>query len=140
MAPHLALAVAAGSALGAVLRAGLSLALAGTGAGGGTLLVNVLGAFLIGLHAAWLDGRGGAARHPVQAHFVMAGVCGGFTTFSVFSLESVLLLQAGALGQAAGLVTVSLLLWMLAVWAGAWLGKRLTADEKKAPPADRRGR
>ena len=121
------LAVATGSAIGAVLRHGAGDLAAATGGGAwpvDTLLVNALGAFLMG----WLavvsmhDGR-----HPLGDQtrlFLTGGVCGGFTTFSVFSLESLDLLIAGAWGAAALNIGATLVLAIGAAAAGALLGRR----------------
>ena len=114
-------AIGLGSALGAVARfltsAGMVQAL-GPAFPWGTLVVNVLGSYLIGLYAG-LSGPGGALpASPVTRAFVLAGFCGGFTTFSFFSLETVLLLEAGAVMTAALHVIASVVLWLLAVWAG----------------------
>ena len=77
------------------------------------LLVNVLGAFAIGLIAA------AAARHaalsPRMILFLKTGICGGFTTFSTFALETSGLLQAGRLPAAAAYVVLSVLLSVGAV-------------------------
>lgn len=122
------LAVAAGSALGAVARHLVShatVALLGPGFGWGTLVVNVAGAFLIGLFAA-ATGAGGRVRAgAVLANFVVAGFCGGFTTFSIFSLEVLEMGLAGAPGRAGLYVAVSLVLWLGAVWAGHRAGSAL---------------
>ena len=110
------LAVGAGGFLGAVLRYLCSLLLPLGRDGGfpvGTLLVNVLGAFAIGLFAA------AAARHaalsPRMILFLKTGICGGFTTFSTFALETSGLLQAGRLPAAAAYVVLSVLLSVGAV-------------------------
>ena len=55
--------------------------------------------------------------------FLMVGVCGGFTTFSAFSLQTLELLQAGEVWPAAGYVAASVVLCILAVWGGWLLGK-----------------
>ena len=109
------LAVGAGGFLGAVLRYLCSLLPLGRDGGFpvGTLLVNVLGAFAIGLIAA------AAARHaalsPRMILFLKTGICGGFTTFSTFALETSGLLQAGRLPAAAAYVVLSVLLSVGAV-------------------------
>lgn len=122
------LAVCAGAVIGSVLRALASLAaLAWLGAGfpWGTLFVNLAGSFVIGFYAT-LTGPGGrlfSGTH--QRQFVMAGICGGFTTFSAFSLETLRLAQNGA-WPAAGLnVVVSVAAWLVAVWLGHVLAARL---------------
>ncbi len=115
------LAVAAGAAIGGTARAALSLAalgLAGPGFPWGTLLANVGGSFLIGLFAALTGPGGRLAASPRTREFVMTGFCGGFTTFSMFSLETVSLAAAGAYGTAVLNVAVSLAAWLAAVWAG----------------------
>ena len=102
-AASLYLAVAVGSGLGAVLRHGVAF---GVGAPGGaalplaTLSVNIVGSFVIGFFAT-LTGPGGRAPvGPVGRQFVMAGLCGGLTTFSIFSLETMQLLQTGRIDAA----------------------------------------
>ncbi len=101
--------VAAGGAIGSVLRAaGSSWALRLTGAAfpWGTIAINVLGSFVIGLASAALGSamRGGAAEARA---FVMVGICGGFTTFSSFSLQTVELLRNGRTAAACGNVALS---------------------------------
>ncbi|WP_135467246.1 fluoride efflux transporter FluC [Crenalkalicoccus roseus] len=117
-------AVAAGGALGSVARYLCSvgaLALLGPAFPWGTLLVNAAGSFLIGLYAALAGPGGPLLPSPAARHFVMAGFCGGFTTFSIFSLESLRLFEAGATGRAGVYVAGSAALWL----ASAWLGHRL---------------
>lgn len=130
--PCQAIAVGLGAALGSAARAGLALwllAVAGPALPWGTLLANAAGSFLIGLIAAATE-PGGRWPAGVQMRlFLIAGVCGGFTTFSVFSLE-LLALMTRAPGIAALVLALSLPAWMLAVWAGYGLGRRLDP----APP------
>lgn len=120
MVPHLRipLAVFFGGALGVGGRLGLSLA-AINALGGmaflATLLVNCMGAALIGYLATQRLTAG-------QQAFWMAGFCGGFTTFSMVSLEIVVLAQR-APGGALAYGAVSLALWLCAVWAGSKLGR-----------------
>lgn len=78
----------------------------------GTLLVNVTGSILIGLLIPAL-----ATRLEART-FLVAGVCGGYTTFSAFSIETVNLLQAGRLGLAFLYMAASLTLCL----GGTWLG------------------
>lgn len=124
------LLAAAGAALGSVTRFLVGLAALehfGDDFFWGTLAVNVAGSFLIGLTAAAIGARPGP-RGASLAAFVMAGFCGGFTTFSTFSLETVLLLREGSAFAAAAYLLVSLASWMAAValgWrAGRVLGRR----------------
>lgn len=88
----------------------------------GTLFVNVLGSFLIGLIAVSTgpDGRilmGTAARQAI-----LVGVLGGFTTFSSFSLQTLALMQDGEWLYAIGNVIFSVLFCLLGVWLGFGLG------------------
>lgn len=82
----------------------------------GTVLVNILGCFLIGLLYVWLVARPDP-RHELRG-LLMVGVMGGFTTFSSFSLETVTLMLNGSYGNAVLNVIVSL----VACVAGTWLG------------------
>jgi CrcB protein len=125
---RLYLAVGGGAALGSVARAAVSLALLallGPGFAWGTLVVNVLGSFLIGLYATLTEPDGRLMAGPALRQFVLAGFCGGFTTFSIFSLETVFLAARGAWGLAALTVGLSPILWLLAVWIGYRLGLRI---------------
>ena len=114
-------AVALGSAMGSVLRVLASVAIhdtAGYGFPWGTLFVNVAGSFAIGAYAA-LTGPGGRfGAGPLQLQFVMTGICGGFTTFSMFSLETLRLWQNGHPAHAVVNIALSVVTWLAAVWAG----------------------
>ena len=120
--------VALGSVLGGLARYLISLlVLPAPGFPLATLFVNVTGSFIIGFYSALTgpDGRWFASAQ--QRQFVMTGFCGGYTTFSSFSLETVRLLRAG-LTQTALLNTgVSVVTWLLAVWLGyvaaSWLNR-----------------
>lgn len=126
-------AVAAGSALGAVARFLCSLGLLawlGPAFPWGTLAVNVLGSFLIGLYASLSEPEGRLAMaSPAARQFVLAGFCGGFTTFSIFSLETLLLVDMKAFAAAGLYVGASLGLWLLAVWLGYRLGATLNRPQ-----------
>jgi CrcB protein len=88
----------------------------------GTLAVNVTGSFVIGWLAA-ITAPEGRFLAPVAARqFLMAGVCGGFTTFSTFSLETLRLLNGGELAKALANIGASLLLCLAGVWSGYALG------------------
>ena len=114
-------AVAIGSALGGVARYGFALLVArwlGDAFPWGTILINILGSFVIGFFATLTrpDGRWRVA--PALRLFVMVGICGGYTTFSAFSLQTFELLRHGAALAALANVGLSLALCLLAVWLG----------------------
>ena len=120
--------VGLGGALGSMARFWTALLVArwcGEAFPWGTLLINVVGSFVIGWFAS-LTVAGGAMPAPVAARaFVMAGICGGFTTFSAFSLQTWELLRAGNWPAAAGNVVGSVVLCLAAVVAGHLLAVRL---------------
>lgn len=117
--------VAAGAALGGVLRYGANL---GAGRMGltafpwATLFVNVAGSAFIGFFAAVTGDQGRVLARPELRMFVMAGVCGGFTTFSSFSLETLKLIEDREWMLAGLNAGGSLALCLLAVFAGAAAG------------------
>ena len=113
--------VAFGGALGSVARYAVSMGAArwlGAGFPWGTLIVNAAGSFAIGLLAALVTADGRPALGNDARAFVMIGILGGFTTFSSFSLETLNLARAGALGAAAANVGLSLVLCLAGVWLG----------------------
>ena len=113
-------AVIAGSVIGSVLRALVSLALpAAPGAfPWATLFVNVTGSFAIGLLAALVSADGRPVLGSDARAFLIIGVLGGFTTFSSFSLETLTLARSGALGAAGANVALSFALCLGGVWLG----------------------
>lgn len=120
------LAVASGGALGSLARfwlTGAMAALTGPRFPYGTLLINVLGSFVIGVVAGITLTPARMAMHPDLRIFLMVGICGGFTTFSAYSLQTLELLQSGYLIPAALYAVGSVLLCLLFVWAGWWLGR-----------------
>lgn len=121
-------AVALGSGLGAASRylcSGGLVAMLGAAFPWGTLIVNVLGSFIIGFYATLSGPDGRLFPRPATRQFVLAGFCGGFTTFSIFSLETVLLAQEQRLVLAGVNVAASLALWLIAVWLGHAAAQRL---------------
>lgn len=124
---RLYLAAGLGSGLGAVLRYGLSLALWGSAFPWATLLANGLGAFVMGAIATLARVPGRWRLSPLAQHFWLAGVCGGFTTFSLFSLEILRLWEAGRPSMALGYLGLSMALWLAAAWGGVVFGERLKA-------------
>lgn len=113
-------AVAAGSVIGSVLRWLVGLALPW-----GSVFVNLTGSFAIGFFAGMTAPGGRWFVGPRLRQFFMTGVCGGYTTFSMFSLETLRMLQQGKLVTAALYVALSLIAWLGAVWAGDALAMRL---------------
>jgi CrcB protein len=118
--------VAVGGALGSVARYWLAAFVAGlTGPyfPWGTLLINVVGSFVIGWFGA-RTGTNGPVDLPADFRvFVMVGICGGFTTFSAFSLQTLDLISTGETLRAGAYVVGSVVLCLLAVWAGVALGR-----------------
>lgn len=113
--------IAVGSALGGVARFALSGLIAhrfGESFPWGTLLVNVLGSFLIGFFATLTEPGGRLFVPSTGRHFFMTGVLGGFTTFSSFSLQTLNLARDGELLAAGANAAGSLFLCLLAVWLG----------------------
>ncbi|WP_089270741.1 fluoride efflux transporter CrcB [Puniceibacterium sediminis] len=120
------LQVALGGALGASSRYLTGLAtirLIGPGFPWGTLTVNVVGSFLMGIVVVVLAQTVGNRYAPL----LMTGFLGGFTTFSAFSLDAVTLYERGALGLAAGYVLASVILSLLALMAGLLVARGILA-------------
>ena len=120
----LTLWIALGSLLGSVGRHAVQVTLASPDPGGSpaaTLLINTLGSLAIG----WLAGLKLPTHHWLShlgwRQFLMTGVCGGFTTFSIFTLETLSLIEQGLWLAAAGNTGLTVLLMM----AGVVLGYRL---------------
>jgi len=113
------ISVAIGGALGAVARYLIGLTMVFPL---GTLAVNIVGSFAIGLVWAFCVSRGFQAWLPV----LMTGFLGGFTTFSAFSLDTLRLVEGGRIGAAGGYVLVSVLLSLIACALGLWLAKGMT--------------
>jgi CrcB protein len=90
-----------------------------------TLFVNIVGSFIIGFYGTLSGPDGRLFASARQRQFVMTGVCGGFTTFSSFSLETVRLLQAGMTHTALLNIGISVVTWLLSVWLGYAAASRL---------------
>jgi fluoride exporter len=128
------LAVALGSAIGGAARWLISEWLQGypdTFVPWGTLFVNVTGSFLIGCYAALVIGHARGATVSTASLFVMTGLCGGYTTFSIFSLEVLDLIVAGASLPATFYVAGSLVAWLAAVWAGYTLVRLMRTHQAR---------
>jgi fluoride exporter len=114
---------AAGSALRYILGRSLPV-----GAGGwpwGTFAANVIGGLSMGFLAAWML-RAGEAAEPIRL-IIGVGLLGGFTTFSAYSLEIVQLAQRGAMAMALGYAMTSVVLAVIAVFAGLGAGRAVFA-------------
>lgn len=119
-------AVAVGGALGSVARfwmTGAVAALMGARFPWGTLLINMLGSLVIGATAGVSLTPERMGLHPDVRVFVMVGICGGFTTFSSFSLQTLELIQAGEMAPALLYVAGSVLFCLAFVWLGWFLGR-----------------
>lgn len=113
--------VAIGSALGGVGRywcSGIVARHFGETFPWGTIAVNVLGSFAIGFFATLTAPDGRLFIGAVPRQFVMAGVLGGYTTFSAFSLQTLNLLAGGEWLKAGGNIGLSVVLCLVAVWLG----------------------
>jgi fluoride exporter len=122
------ISVALGSVVGGVARylvSVLFLSELGAGFPWGTLFVNVTGSFIIGFYSALTSPDGRFIATPRQRQFVMVGICGGYTTFSAFSLETLRLAQSGQVLSASLNIGISIICWMTAVWIGYTLATRL---------------
>lgn len=84
----------------------------------GTVLINVIGCFIIGFFGTYTLASGRHATAESMRLFVMVGICGGFTTFSSYSLQTFDLLREGAWGRALLNVMLSVTLCLVAVGAG----------------------
>ena len=124
------IAVAVGGAIGSLARfwlAELFVALGMSAFPWATLLANVSGSMLIGVIAAVTGPDGRLLVAPELRLFWMVGICGGYTTFSSFSLQTLALAQGGEWSRAAMNIGLSVILCLVAVWLGymigAWLNR-----------------
>ena len=118
--------IACGGAIGAVLRYGASLSvysLLGRGFPYGTLFVNVTGSLLMGVLSIVMLERFNIG--PEWRAAILVGLLGSFTTFSTFSLETLNLLEQGDVTRAMANIAFSVIVCLIAVWAGVSLGRQL---------------
>ena len=114
-----------GAGVGGALRHGanvVAVRVLGYGFPFGTLFVNILGSFLMGLFAGYFAFRPGIGQH--MRLFLTTGVLGGFTTFSAFSLDTALLVERHAYAAAAGYVVGSVFASLVALFVGLALFER----------------
>lgn len=116
--------VAIGGGIGAALRYATNLGalrLLGVNALWGTVAINILGSFAMGLFIELLARRYGGS--PELRLFVATGILGGFTTFSAFSLDFAVLFERGDLAQAFGYAAISVIISIAALFAGLYLAR-----------------
>lgn len=88
-----------------------------------TLTANVIGGLAMGLLVGWLALRGGAGQESVRL-FAAVGLLGGFTTFSAFSLETVLMIERRQFAMAGGYVAASVVVSIIALFIGLMVARR----------------
>ena len=118
-------AVAGGGAIGALARWGVDRAIeeAGPPSPFATLIVNIVGCFLMGLLVSYVLGHPG--RHGLWRPFLGVGVLGGFTTFSAFALDIVVVMRDGYPAAALAYLVASVGGALIALWGGLEIGRAL---------------
>jgi CrcB protein len=122
--------IAVGSALGGIARywcSGVAARLIGETFPWGTLIVNIAGSFIIGFFATITGPDGRWFVSTTGRQFVMVGLCGGYTTFSSFSLQTLNLMHDGEWLHVGFNITASVVLCLLAVWIGHLAAANLNA-------------
>ena len=120
---EVALVVGVGGAVGAILRwwVGVLMSHLLASAFLGTLAVNLVGSFMIGLLLIWFQAR--LPIGDVLRTGILVGLLGGFTTYSAFSMETVNMMMAGFYGRASAYVAGTVVLCLMGTWAGVMLGR-----------------
>ncbi len=116
------LTVFLGGGIGAILRHSVNVAaprLLGGGFPTGTLTVNIVGSFVMGLLVEWFALKMDPGQH--WRLFLTTGILGGFTTFSAFSLDTALLIERGELTLAAGYAALSVIVSVAGLFLGLYL-------------------
>jgi CrcB protein len=125
--------IALGGALGSMARFWLAAFVAeimGPQFPWGTILINILGSFIIGFFATYAGPSGRVVASFNARAFVMVGICGGFTTFSAFSLQTLDLARESHWAQAGGNIVLSVVMCLLAVWAGHALATAMIPQQE----------
>ena len=117
------LVVGFGGAVGAILRWWVGVLMNHLSAPDfvGTLVVNMVGSFMIGLLLIWFQGK--LPINDVLRTGILVGLLGGFTTYSAFSMEAVNMMMAGLYGRASAYVVVTVVVCLMGTWAGVMLGR-----------------
>ncbi len=119
-----------GAGIGGALRHGVNVGCArmcGTAFPWGTLTVNVVGSIIMGALAGWLAFKAGEGWSQPLRLFLTTGILGGFTTFSAFSLDAVLIWERGQTGLSLAYVTTSVVLSIAGLVAGLTLVRAISA-------------
>lgn len=124
--------VALGGAIGASgrhLLGGVTIRALGTDFPWGTFAANVLGGLLMGMLVGWLAHKGSQLESGAQNFrlFLGVGVLGGFTTFSAFSLDALLMIQKKSYGLAASYISASVVLSVFALFIGLIIARKVFA-------------
>jgi len=116
-----------GAGLGGALRHGVNQLVSqwlGTNFPYGILFINITGSMLLGFLAGYFAFKGEASQH--WRLFLTTGLCGGYTTFSTFSQDTVLIADRGQMAMAALYVSLSLFLSLLGFFAGLWTMRQMS--------------
>ena len=118
-----AFAVGLGGAAGAILRwkVGVFVSYLLAPAFLATLMVNLVGSFLVGVLLIWFQGK--LPINDVLRTGILVGLLGGFTTYSAFSMEAVNMMMAGFYGRASAYVVVTVAVCLMGTWVGVMLGR-----------------
>ncbi|MGZ4964067.1 MAG: fluoride efflux transporter CrcB [Limisphaerales bacterium] len=126
------LTIALGGAIGSVLRywfSGLIARVWGETFPWGTIIVNITGCFIIGLFFTVTGSEGRVLVAPIWRQFFMIGICGGYTTFSSFSLQTLNLANDGQWLRAGANILLSVALCLIAVWLGHVLALQINSSK-----------
>ncbi len=126
------LTIALGGAIGSVLRywfSGLIARVWGETFPWGTIIVNITGCFIIGLFFTVTGSEGRMLVTPIWRQFFMIGICGGYTTFSSFSLQTLNLANDGQWFRAGANILLSVALCLIAVWLGHVLALQINSSK-----------